>query len=209
MIEEYKKQIYFNNNQITQLKETIKKFYQKETKIIPYDINDISGKEELEKIIESQTKDIAILNIIVDTEDQKLTNELNRRIEKLKETESDKNFSEYYRNGIVEINGIDVSVDRFYIKEVETNNKSIFNFICTDKRIDKKIFGTIDDKEYIVKNIYKLKNSMIFYQMYLDKNLFINDKITINNKQQLNLFMQYIHNCTPEKHKMVAETMID
>ena len=208
MIEEYKNEIKNNNDKIVELKETIKKYYQKDVDINPYDLNEIDDGK-LEETIEKQIKDIAKLNMIVDVEDQKVASETQQKIEKLKETETDKEFSKFYRNGVIEINGMDISVDRFYIKETEDKiGKTVFNFICTDEKIDKKLFGTIDDKENIVKNIYRLKNSMIFYQMYLDNNLFINDKIIINNQQQLNRFMQYIKAWTPDNHKMVAETMI-
>ncbi len=209
MVEEYKLKIEQNNKTIVSLKQNIYENYKKSIPNNDYLFDASSSLDELKEIYNNQLTEINKLNIIFDTEYQNLKHNNIKMIEKLKETETDKNFSEYYRNGIVEINGIDVSVDRFYIKEVETNDKVIFNFICTDKRIDKKMFGTIDDKEYLVKNIYPFKNSKTFYQMYLDNNLFINNKITINNEQQLNLFMQYIYNWSPEKHKMVAETMID
>ena len=208
MIENYKKEIENNNKKIIELKETIKKYYQREVEINPYNLDDIDDSK-LKEILEKQKQDIALLNIIVDTEGQRLSFELNKKIDELKVTETDKTFSEYYRTGIVEIYGTEVSVDRFYMKEIEKDGKTILNFICTDERIDKKTFNTIDDREYTVKNIYPFKKSMIFYQIYLDKNLFINNRITINNEQQLSLFMKYIHNWTPEKHKMVAETMVE
>ena len=208
MIEKYKKIIERNNKEIIESKETIKKYYSREVDIYPYKIDNINDENELNKIINQQKKDIDNLNIIIDMELQNEENKRKKEIELLKEKETDKEFSKLYRKGIIEINNIDVSIDKFYIKELLDNNKIIYNFICTDNRIDKKVFGTIDDKKYELKHIYKLKDSKVFHNIYLDKELFIDNKIVLNNKEQLKKFMNYVFKWTPEVHTMVAETMI-
>ena len=208
MIEKYKKIIERNNKEIIESKETIKKYYSREVDIYPYKIDNINDENELNKIINQQKKDIDNLNIIIDIELQNKENKRKKEIELLKEKETDKEFSKLYRKGIIEINNIDVSIDKFYIKELLDNNKIIYNFICTDNRIDKKVFGTIDDKKYELKHIYKLKDSKVFHNIYLDKELFIDNKIVLNNKEQLKKFMNYVFKWTPEVHTMVAETMI-
>ena len=208
MIEEYKNIIERNNKEIIESKETIKKYYSREVDIYPYKIDNINDENELNKIINQQKKDIDNLNIIIDIELQNKENKRKKEIELLKEKETDKEFSKLYRKGIIEINNIDVSIDKFYIKELLDNNKIIYNFICTDNRIDKKVFGTIDDKKYELKHIYKLKDSKVFHNIYLDKELFIDNKIVLNNKEQLKKFMNYVFKWTPEVHTMVAETMI-
>ena len=45
--------------------------------------------------------------------------------------------------------------------------------------------------------------------MYLNKNLYTNNKIIIDNQDKIDKFNKYISNWTPENHRMVAETMID
>ena len=60
-----------------------------------------------------------------------------------------------------------------------------------------------------MKKIYKLKESTIFYEMYLDEKLFNGKKIIIDNNKSLKLFNDYINKWTPKKHRMVAETMLD
>lgn len=204
----YKDGILKNNRKIIELKNTIKEYYNKEVEIFPANIEDIEDKSRLKKILDKQRKDIMELYIIIDTSDQAVAIEMHRKIEELKSKEKDKEFSEFYRTGIICVKGIDVSVDRFYIKEVEHEGNTILNFICTDKRIDKKIFGTIEDRSYDVKKIYILKNSKTFYNMYLDKNLFSNNRITLDNEEKLLLFMKYIKKWKNDNHKMVAETMI-
>lgn len=210
MIEEYKTKIEQNNVIIEDLKQSIYEHFKKSSPSNDYSFDTNASLDELKEIYNNQLEEINHLHIIIDIEYENVKYNNFKMIEKLKEKETDKKFSEYYRNGFVEINGIDVSVDKFYVKELEDeNHKLLLNFICADKRIDKKLFGTIEDKNYLIKNICPLKKSKIFYEMYLNPNLFENNKIIINNDQQLNLFMQYIHNWTSEKHKMVAETMID
>lgn len=210
MIEEYKTKIEQNNVIIEDLKQSIYEHFKKSSPSNDYSFDTNASLDELKEIYNNQLEEINHLHIIIDVEYENTKYNNIKMVEKLKEKETDKIFSEYYRNGFVEINGVDVSVDKFYMKELEDeNHKQIFNFICADKRIDNKIFGSIEDKDYFVKNIYPLKKSKIFYEMYLNSNLFINNKITINNEQQLNLFMKYIHEWTPEKHKMVAETMFN
>ncbi len=210
MIEEYKTKIEQNNVIIEDLKQSIYENFKKNSPNSDYSFDTNASLDELKEIYNNQLEEINHLHIIIDVEYENTKYNNIKMVEKLKEKETDNIFSEYYRNGFVEINGVDVSVDRFYMKELEDeNHKQIFNFICADKRIDNKIFGSIEDKDYFVKNIYPLKKSKIFYEMYLNSNLFINNKITINNEQQLNLFMKYIHEWTPEKHKMVAETMFN
>ena len=203
---ELEKQIEENNKEIEELKETIKTNFNK-------DIDDINTYEvdsnNLESIIESQRKDIARLNTIVDIESQNAAIQIEKKIEELKKDETDKVFSEFYRNGVIVVNGVDVSVDKFFVKQTESDHGVIYNFICTDKRIDKSIFKTINDKDFKVKNIYVFKDSKTFYNIYLDKSLFIDNKIILNDEQQLNKFMEYVKHWMPEKHKMVAETMIN
>ena len=80
--------------------------------------------------------------------------------------------------------------------------------VCTDKRIDKNIFNTFEDENYKIIDLHKLKNSKIFYDMYQDKRIFVDDKIKLNTKEELEIFTQYIDAWTKEKHKMVAETMV-
>lgn len=206
-MDELKKQIEIYNNKIIELKAIIKKYYNK-------DINDINvytinAQDNLEEIIEKQIKDISKLNFIVDQEDQILGNKRKKKIEELKEKELDKEFSKFYREGIIEVNNIEVSVNKFYIKELKSKDeKTFYNFICTDKRIDKKVFGTLEDRELKVLNIYKLKDSVLFYKMYLDKDLYNDNKIVLNDYNKIKTFMNYIHTWTKEKHSMVAETMI-
>lgn len=208
-MEEYGKIIKKNNNRIIELKDVIGKYYNKDVKIFPYNVDGINDSNELEKILKKQMEDIYKLNMMIDTEYQKKVFALNEKIENLKRNETDKIFSDFYRNGIIEVNGLDISVNKFYIKEIEIDGKSVYNFICTDRRVDKKIFNTIEDGKYLVKNIFPFKNSKVFYLIYLDKNLFNNNKIIINNSQQLDEFMKYVKSWTIENHKMVAETMID
>lgn len=201
-------QIEFNNNEIESLKETIKKYYNKDIEdIMPYQI--YNNENNFEEIIKKQRKDIAKLNIIIDVEEQKTSAEISKKIEKLKELETDEAFSTFYREGFICINNIDVSVDNFFIKKVVRDDSTFYNFICTDERIDKKIFNTFDDREYEVKRIYKLKDSTTFYEMYLDEKLFNGNKIIIDNNKSLKLFNDYINKWTPKKHRMVAETMLD
>ena len=201
-------QIEFNNNEIKSLKETIKKYYNKDIDdIMPYQI--YNNENNFEEIIKKQRKDIAKLNIIIDVEEQKTSAEISKKIEKLKELETDEAFSTFYREGFICINNIDVSVDNFFIKKVVKDESTFYNFICTDERIDKKIFNTFDDREYEVKRIYKLKDSTTFYEMYLDEKLFNGNKIIIDNNKSLKLFNDYINKWTPKKHRMVAETMLD
>ena len=201
-------QIEFNNNEIERLKETIKKYYNKDIEdIMPYQI--YNNENNFEEIIKKQRKDIAKLNIIIDVEEQKTSAEISKKIEKLKELETDEAFSTFYREGFICINNIDVSVDNFFIKKVVRDDSTFYNFICTDERIDKKIFNTFDDREYEVKRIYKLKDSTTFYEMYLDEKLFNGNKIIIDNNKSLKLFNDYINKWTPKKHRMVAETMLD
>ena len=201
-------QIEFNNNEIKSLKETIKKYYNKDIDdIMPYQI--YNNENNFEEIIKKQRKDIAKLNIIIDVEEQKTSAEISKKIEKLKELETDEAFSTFYREGFICINNIDVSVDNFFIKKVVRDDSTFYNFICTDERIDKKIFNTFDDREYEVKRIYKLKDSTTFYEMYLDEKLFNGNKIIIDNNKSLKLFNDYINKWTPKKHRMVAETMLD
>lgn len=201
-------QIEFNNNEIKSLKETIKKYYNKDIEdIMPYQI--YNNENNFEEIIKKQRKDIAKLNIIIDVEEQKTSAEISKKIEKLKELETDEAFSTFYREGFICINNIDVSVDNFFIKKVVRDDSTFYNFICTDERIDKKIFNTFDDREYEVKRIYKLKDSTTFYEMYLDEKLFNGNKIIIDNNKSLKLFNDYINKWTPKKHRMVAETMLD
>ena len=201
-------QIEFNNNEIESLKETIKKYYNKDIEdIMPYQI--YNNENNFEEIIKKQRKDIAKLNIIIDVEEQKTSAEISKKIEKLKELETDEAFSTFYREGFICINNIDVSVDNFFIKKVVKDESTFYNFICTDERIDKKIFNTFDDREYEVKRIYKLKDSTTFYEMYLDEKLFNGNKIIIDNNKSLKLFNDYINKWTPKKHRMVAETMLD
>ncbi len=209
MEEDYKKIVERNNQIILNEKETIKKYYGKDLKVKIYNIDNITDENEIKKIIEEQVDEIAKLHIIVDTEGQKKSFEVRKKIEELKETETDKEFSKFYREGIIEVNNIEVSVSKFYIKELkDKEGKPFYNFICTDKRIDKRVFGTVEDRELEVLNIYKLKDSALFYNMYLDKNIYSNNKIVINDNEKLKTFMDYIHTWTPEKHSMVAETMI-
>ena len=208
MIENYKKELLENNKIIRELKKSIKKYYNQDVDISPVNIENIDNIEDLKRILEIQIKDIGKLNIIMEILQQNLELEFQKKIEKLKSTEKDITFSNFYRTGYISVNGIDVSVDRFYIKEVENNGKITFNFICTDNRIDKKIFKTIKDKTFEVKNIYPLKRSKTFYEIYLDKRLFNDNKIVLDNDTKLNLFLNHIKNWTKVEHKMVAETMI-
>ena len=202
------KQIELNNKEIIELKNTIQKYYNRNIDSINiYEVSD--NQANLEDILKKQSDDIATLNIIVDTEAQKIDNIRRKKLEELKLKESDTVFSNLYRNGFICVNNIDVSVDKFYMKEIEMDGKILYNFICTDLRVDKKLFNTIDDRDYEVKKVYRLKDNIIFYQMYLDKELFIDNKIDLNTEERLTKFMKYIHNWTIDKHKMVAETMID
>lgn len=211
MIEELKKEILSNIKIINELKNSIKRYYNKDIETFDVDeqkVKKLEDENKLNEIHDKQVKDIGKLNVIMEIEGQNATFEYQKKIEELKEKEKDKIFSEFYRTGIISVKGIDVSVDKFYIKEVIKEEKTILNFICTDKRIDKKIFDTIEDRKFKVKNIYLLKKSKIFYEMYLDKELFSNNKIVLDNNEKINIFKEYIKKWTKEEHKMVAETMV-
>lgn len=208
MLEKYKKDILNNNKRIIELKNIIKQYYNKNVEIFPSDIDGLEDKNELKKILNKQIKDIKILNVMIDIEAQIAEKLRQEKIEKLKKEEKDKVFSRFYRTGIICINGIELSVDRFYIKEIENDERTICNFICTDSRINKKIFGTIEDSNYDLKNIYALKDSKIFYEMYLNKELFVDNRIILNNKEKISIFMEYIAKWTNEEHKKVAERML-
>ena len=204
---ELRSQIDFNNQEIIKLKETLKKYYNRDVEDINiYEVKDTDNN--LEEIIKKQLEDISKLNIIVDIEGQKKDNEVEKKLEELKQTEKDLTFSNFYRNGVVSINNIDVSVDKFFIRVLEKDGKSTFNIVCTDNRIDKSIIKTFNDKEYNLKELYKLKDCNIFYEMYLNKDIFVDNKLVINDERQLDIFLNYISKWTPERHKMVAETMI-
>lgn len=210
MIDSYKKRIISNSEYLNELKETIKSYYDKDVEIIQIDkkeIDTIKDEEELKAIINKQAENINKLNMIIDFEVQKARMQYFKKTEELKKKEKDKVFSEFYRNGIINVKGIDVSVDRFFIKEIEKEGEKIFNFICTDSRIEKKVFGTIQDRDWDVINIFVLKNSKVFYEMYLNKNLFKDNKIILDTDEQMSLFMSYIKKWKNENHKMVAETM--
>lgn len=209
MIEEYKNKIRLNNDEINELEEIIKKHYDSNFKSKKYNSVEIFNVDELEKILIDQKEEINRLNIIIDIGEQNLFYERNIKIEQLKEKENDKSFSKFYREGLIEINLINVSVDKFYIKIVkDENNDTIYSLVCTDKRIDKNIFNTFEDENYKIIDLHKLKNSKIFYDMYQDKRIFVDDKIKLNTKEELEIFTQYIDAWTKEKHKMVAETMV-
>ena len=202
---ELRKQIDFNNKQINKLNETIKKYYKKDTDIKPYSVDNITNEKDLEEIVKKQLDDIDQLNILVDIYGQDLDIKRQAKIEELKEKESDKDFSNFYRTGIIKINDIEVSVDKFFIRElIDKDNKPILNFVCTDTRLN----NDNNIEEYEIKSIHPLKKSKIFYLMYLDKNLFKNNKLIIDNKEKLDIFMNYIKDWTEEKHQMVAETMV-
>ena len=211
MLEELKREIISNIKILLNLKDSIKRYYNKDVEIYEVnevEINNIKDEEKLKEILDKQVEDIGRLNVIMEVEGQNFTFEYQKKIEELKKDEKDKEFSVFYRTGIITVNGIDVSIDRFYVKEVENEGKTIFNFICTDRRIDKKIFGTIDDKTFEVKNIYPFKKSTVFYEMYLNKELYSKNKIVLDSEEKLSLFMSYVKKWTAEEHKMVAETMI-
>lgn len=211
MIEELKKEILSNIKIINELKNSIKRYYNKEIEIFDIDeqkVKLIEDENELKQIHGRQVEDIGRLNVIMEIEGQNATFEYQKKIEELKKKEKDMIFSEFYRTGIISVKGIDVSVDKFYIKEVINEGEEILNFICTDKRVDKKIFGTIEDRQFKVKKIYLFKKSKIFYEIYLDKELFSNNKIVLDNNEKLNKFKEYIKKWTKEEHKMVAETMV-
>ena len=211
MIEELKKEILSNIKIINELKNSIKRYYNKEIEIFDIDeqkVKLIEDENELKQIQGRQVEDIGRLNVIMEIEGQNATFEYQKKIEELKKKEKDMIFSEFYRTGIISVKGIDVSVDKFYIKEVINEGKEILNFICTDKRVDKKIFGTIEDRNFKVKKIYLFKKSKIFYEIYLDKELFSNNKIVLDNNEKINKFKEYIKKWTKEEHKMVAETMV-
>ena len=211
MIEELKKEILSNIKIINELKNSIKRYYNKEIEIFDIDeqkVKLIEDENELKQIHDRQVENIGRLNVIMEIEGQNATFEYQKKIEELKKKEKDMIFSEFYRTGIISVKGIDVSVDKFYIKEVINEGKEILNFICTDKRVDKKIFGTIEDRNFKVKKIYLFKKSKIFYEIYLDKELFSNNKIVLDNNERINKFKDYIKKWTKEEHKMVAETMV-
>ena len=211
MIEELKKEILSNIKIINELKNSIKRYYNKEIEIFDIDeqkVKLIEDENELKQIQGRQVEDIGRLNVIMEIEGQNATFEYQKKIEELKKKEKDMIFSEFYRTGIISVKGIDVSVDKFYIKEVINEGEEILNFICTDKRVDKKIFGTIEDRQFKVKKIYLFKKSKIFYEIYLDKELFSNNKIVLDNNEKINKFKEYIKKWTKEEHKMVAETMV-
>ncbi len=211
MIEELKKEILSNIKIINELKNSIKRYYNKEIEIFDIDekkVKLIEDENELKHIHGRQVEDIGRLNVIMEIEGQNATFEYQKKIEELEKKEKDMIFSEFYRTGIISVKGIDVSVDKFYIKEVINEGKEILNFICTDKRVDKKIFGTIEDRNFKVKKIYLFKKSKIFYEIYLDKELFSNNKIVLDNNERINKFKEYIKKWTKEEHKMVAETMV-
>jgi len=208
MYDELLKKAEKNNKIIADNKETILKEFKIDVKFSVYDIKNKSN-EELKKIIENQESDIQNLDIIIDIGIQNLTINMRDVVEQLKTKEPNVEFSQFYRTGIIQIQGIDVSVDDFYIKEVKDEHEhTIYNFVCTDTRINRSIFSTIDDSEYDVINIYPFKNSEIFYLLYLDKELFKNNKIIIDNGEKLKKLLIYINRWKPIEHKMVAETMI-
>ena len=203
MIEELKKEILSNIKIINELKNSIKRYYNKEIEIFDIDeqkVKLIEDENELKQIHGRQVEDIGRLNVIMEIEGQNATFEYQKKIEELKKKEKDMIFSEFYRTGIISVKGIDVSVDKFYIKEVINEGEEILNFICTDKRVDKKIFGTIEDRQFKVKKIYLFKKSKIFYEIYLDKELFSNNKIVLDNNEKLNKFKEYIKKWTKEEH---------
>ena len=110
MIEEYKNKIRLNNDEINELEEIIKKHYDSNFKSKKYNSVEIFNVDELEKILIDQKEEINRLNIIIDIGEQNLFYERNIKIEQLKEKENDKSFSKFYREGLIEINLINVSV---------------------------------------------------------------------------------------------------
>ena len=209
MVDDYKKKINDNNEIILRLKKEYNEAFKENVQNNDYSYTDDASLEKLKEINEKQLKEINNLNMLLDAKYQNAKFKNIDKIEKLKEKETDSIFSDYYRNGVIEINGIEVSVNKFFIKEVEYNGRLVFNFVCSDKRIDNNILGTINDSNYPLKNIYLFKNSLVFYQMYQDKDLFINNKIVLNNEEQFKRFFEYLNNWTPKKHNMTAETMVE
>ena len=204
----YKEIIEKNNETINELKEQLTKYYNKETEIKTYTFKDDINTNELKEIIEKQEKDINNLHILINIEANKYKNKINSQIEKLKKEEKDKDFSEFYRHGKININNIDINVDDIYIRELISDNNTMYDCICTDERVDKNIFNTTIINNYKVNNIYNIKDSTIFYEIYKDKRLFINKKIVLNTKEKKDLFINYLKKWKKERHYLVAETMI-
>lgn len=205
-IEELKNIIKVNNEKILELDSLFKKHFNKDAKVICYNAESIYDEFKLKEIIKNQNKEIKGLDIMFNLETHKYENELNKKREELEKKELDKKFSYFYGNGLITINGIDISVDKFFMKELEnTSGEIIYKFICTDTRIDKNFFGSFDDNNYKINRVYRIKNSKIFYDMYLDKNIYIDGKIIINTKEQLIKFIEYIKKWNKEQHEIVTE----
>lgn len=210
MLEKIYEEIDNNNKIIDKFKQDLQKYYNRKVETKYYSYSGENNIEKLKKIIKSQTEEIKLLNLLFRMEAQNLDCIYKNKIDELKKNEQDKVFSDFYHNGFIQINNIDIKIDKFYIEEVyaKLDDKNVYNFICTDKRINNKMFKTLIDNNHELIKLYKFKNSKIFYNIYLDKELFANNRIIINSQRQYELFISYIKKWNKDNHRMVAETMI-
>ena len=98
MIEELKKEILSNIKIINELKNSIKRYYNKDIETFDVDeekVKKLEDENKLNEIHDKQVKDIGKLNVIMEIEGQNATFEYQKKIEKLKEKEKDKIFSEF------------------------------------------------------------------------------------------------------------------
>ena len=195
-----------NNKIIKELSNSI----QPNMNLAIYNAANITNEDELKSILTKQLNDISKLYISLEMERQNSAHVMRERIKKLREIEPDKDFSNFYHNGIIVIDNIEVKIDDFYIKEFIDNNNSLFySLFCTDKRIDNHSFGIIDETDLKLRNIYHLKNSQILYEMYKNKYLYNDNRIVLDEQEKFELFIRYMNNdLIKKKHKLVAETMI-
>ena len=204
MKEEYVEKIKENNEKINELKEDLLKYFNRKIGETKYEFNDSYSEEQLNDLLEKQFEELNELHAIFDMEDQATKYKNIKKVEEMKKDEKDPEFSKFYRTGIITINNTDIYLDKFYIKEMKNNEgRVILNLVCTDPRVHNEEDGEYNE----ILNIYPLKNISALYNIYLDKELYSNNKILLNSADSVEKFKNYINKWDKKNQYMVAETI--
>ena len=114
-------------------------------------------------------------------------------------------FVEFYRNGIIVINGIQYSVEDLYLETGIKNNKEVTMLIYYKTPNNDIITGEPKDN-FTRTSMIIFKNAYCFYEIFIKYSSFIQDNILIIDESKMNYMEQQVKGFDGTIHVETPET---